>query len=134
MKQLLTLFLIAALAVPVLGESAQDLFAQSQKFDKAVLEAETLETVFPYLTGNTVDRLKAMDQAGQDKVLMFLQLGIEMAPEDVKVLDSKIGEDEAALRVGIEEDDLSVSREVELRKEDGEWKINLNGMLNKLNK
>jgi hypothetical protein len=132
MKRILLIMLTFALLLPALAETDQQLFKRSQEIDKVIASAQSVDQVFPYITSASVERIKQKDQAGQEKVLSFMQMGVEMTPEGLEIMESKIGSEQAALTVGVEEDGMSISREIEFRKEDGKWKLDLLAFLDQL--
>ena len=132
MKYKLLVLLTLVLLLPALAVTDQELFQLSQDFDKAVDSAETVDQLFDYITSSSVERIKEKDQASQEKILTYLQMAVAMSPEDLKIIESKIGSEQAALTIGVEEDGMTMSREVEFRKDEGKWKLDLLAFLDKL--
>lgn len=133
MKLATILLITLSMLLPTLADTDQDLFQRSRALDQAIASAETVDEIFPHITQTSISRIEEKDDAGKEKVLAYLQMAVEMTPEGLQVMESKIESDQAALTVGVEEDGMSITREVEFRKEDGQWKVDLSGFLEGLN-
>ena len=118
-----------SLFLPVMADEAQDFLHKSEEFGRVVEDAESVDQLFDFITAKSVERIKGKDKEAQAKVLYYLQMQQAMAPEEPKILESKIGSDQAVISIGEQEGEMTMSREVEFRKEGDHWKIDLGAFL-----
>jgi hypothetical protein len=137
MRNILPVLFLLLLTGLAWGETAESFIPRVDAFDAAVRSASQFDDLYPILSANSVKELQTWTAPQREKAFQLLQMVVEMGPDaPMSVKESKIGDEQAAITLELVEKDgnstMSVSREAEFRKEDGEWKTDLGAQLSKM--